>query len=353
VHARPWYVVVEIRNRLMSAGYGQPVVVFFCHHPTGKVDSTVGRGGSAKVHKAFRVVKAEPLQVAFDQLNHLAQQPPLHGGMGIQQGRNEKAAPTAVLMTRVSVQPGLHKRPPELLFLFEDLTGTHQGGTQFTVEICLKVWQQFQAQAVALAPGLQVGTVLSIGEAVAVKIGHDLVTVAFQQWPDDSTTGAGGHAGEPTLASTTKKPEENLFSLIVGMMAQGHLGGPCFGHDFSKAVVAQGTCCHLYGTSMLFLPGGHIQLPHYNRQFQPLAKILDKTGIRISFSTAESMVDMAHNQPNVVAVPQPVEKMTETERIRTSGDSNQDPIARLEHSVNNDGVVDFFQQHGHANNLAK
>ncbi len=104
---------------------------------------------------------------------------------------------------------------------------------------------------------------------------------------------------------------------------------------------------------MLLLPGAHIQLPHYNRQFQPIAKVLDKTGIRISFSTAESMVDMAHDQTDVVAVPQPVEKMAETERVRTSGDSNQDPIARLEHSVSNDGVVDFFQQHGHAKNLVK
>ncbi len=148
-------------------------------------------------------------------------------------------------MTRVSVQPGLHKRPPKLLFLFEDLTGPHQGGTQLAVEVCLKIWQQFQPQAVALAPGPQVGTVLSIGETVAFKIGHDLVTVAFQQWPDDSTTGAGGHAGKPALASTTKQPEENLFSLIVGMMAQGQLGGPRFGHNFSEAVIAQGTRCHL------------------------------------------------------------------------------------------------------------
>jgi len=179
------------------------------------------------------------------------------------------------------------------------------------------------------------------------------MTVAFQQWPDDSTTGAGGHAGEPALASTTNQPEENLFSLIVGMMAQGQLGGPRFGHDFLEAVVAQCTRCHLQGTPMLLLPGGHIQMPHYNRQFQPIAKVLDKTGIRISFSTAESMVDMAHNQPHVVAAPQPVEKMAETERVRTSGDSDQDSIARLEHSVCNDGVVDFFQQHGHAKDLAK
>ncbi len=78
---------------------------------------------------------------------------------------------------------------------------------------------------------------------------------------------------------------------------------------------------------MPLAPGAHIHLPHRNRQFQLVGKILNKTGVSIGLLTSESMVDMANNQLDMVNVPQPMEKMAKTYRVRTSGDGDQDPIS--------------------------
>jgi hypothetical protein len=96
---------------------------------------------------------------------------------------------------------------------------------------------------------------------------------------------------------------------------------------------------------MLFLPGAHIQLLNYNWQFQLVAKFLDKTGVRISFAPPEPMVDVGQNQLYLVVVAQSMKQMAEGHRVRSSRDGDQDPIACLKHSLSNNSIVDFFQQH--------
>ena len=86
------------------------------------------------------------------------------------------------------------------------------------VKAFLKTWEHLQPQQISQAPRLQVGTILPVGKCVVFKVGNDLMTAAFQQWPDEPVAAACGHTGESALASTTKQPKEDLFSLIVSIM---------------------------------------------------------------------------------------------------------------------------------------
>jgi hypothetical protein len=106
---------------------------------------------------------------------------------------------------------------------------------------------------------------LSKGKALVFKIGHDLVTVAFQQRADDSIAVAGVHTAEAALASTAKDSEQDFFSLIISIMAQGKLACPLFGHYLMETLIAESTCRHLQGATMLFLPAAdfHPLLHHW------------------------------------------------------------------------------------------
>jgi hypothetical protein len=70
---------------------------------------------------------------------------------------------------------------------------------------------------------------------------------------------AGVHTAEAALASTAKDSEQDFFSLIISIMAQGKLTCPLFGHYPMEALIAESTCCHLQGATMLFLPGADFQ----------------------------------------------------------------------------------------------
>jgi predicted transcriptional regulator len=58
-----------------------------------------------------------------------------------------------------------------------------------------------------------------------------------------------------------------------------------------------------------------------------VAEILDKKGVLICFSTTESVVDMSHHQIHFVAVPESMEEMAESDRIRATGHSDHNQIA--------------------------
>jgi len=54
---------------------------------------------------------------------------------------------------------------------------------------------------------------------------------------------------------------------------------------------------------------------------------VDKKGVLICFSTTESVVDMSHHQLHFVAVPESMEEMAESDRIRATGHSDHNQIA--------------------------
>jgi hypothetical protein len=54
---------------------------------------------------------------------------------------------------------------------------------------------------------------------------------------------------------------------------------------------------------------------------------LDKKGVLICFSTTESVMDMSHHQLHFVAVPESMEEMAESDRIRATGHSDHNQIA--------------------------
>jgi hypothetical protein len=58
-----------------------------------------------------------------------------------------------------------------------------------------------------------------------------------------------------------------------------------------------------------------------------VTEILDKKGVLICFSTTESVMDMSHYQLHFVAVPESMEKMAKSDRIRATGDSDHNQIA--------------------------
>jgi hypothetical protein len=58
-----------------------------------------------------------------------------------------------------------------------------------------------------------------------------------------------------------------------------------------------------------------------------VAEILDKKGVLICFSTTESVMDMSHQQLHFVAVPESMEEMAESDRIRATGYSDHNQIA--------------------------
>jgi hypothetical protein len=71
------------------------------------------------------------------------------------------------------------------------------------------------------------------------------MAVAFQQRSNDSLGVAGWHASKAALTSTSEDSEENLFSLIVSIVAQGKLAGSLIGHNLVKELVAKGSGSHL------------------------------------------------------------------------------------------------------------
>jgi hypothetical protein len=58
-----------------------------------------------------------------------------------------------------------------------------------------------------------------------------------------------------------------------------------------------------------------------------VAEILDKKGVLICFSTTESVMDMSHHQLRFEAMPESVEEMAESDRIRATGHSDHNQIA--------------------------
>jgi hypothetical protein len=76
----------------------------------------------------------------------------------------------------------------------------------------------------------------------------------------------GVHTAEAALASTAKDAEQDFFSLIVSIMAEGKLACPLFGHYLTETLIAESTCCHLQGATMLFLPAADYQPLLHNWQ---------------------------------------------------------------------------------------
>ncbi len=159
------------------------------------------------------------------------------------------------------------------------------------------------------------------------EIGHDLLTVAFQQRADDSLVVAGGHTAEAALASAAKDAEQDFFSLIISIMAQGKLVCSLFGHYLMETLIAESTCCHLQGATMFFLPAVDFQPLLHNWQAELVAEIFNKKGVLICFSTTESVMDMGHHQLHFEAVLESVEEMAESDRIRATGHSDHNQIA--------------------------
>jgi hypothetical protein len=54
---------------------------------------------------------------------------------------------------------------------------------------------------------------------------------------------------------------------------------------------------------------------------------VDKKGVLICFNTTESVMDMSHHQLHFVAVPQSMEEMAESDRVRATGHSYHNQIA--------------------------
>jgi hypothetical protein len=58
-----------------------------------------------------------------------------------------------------------------------------------------------------------------------------------------------------------------------------------------------------------------------------VAEIFDKKGVLVCFSTTESVMDMNHHRLHFMAVPESVEEMAESDRIRATGHSDHNQIA--------------------------
>jgi hypothetical protein len=106
--------------------------------------------------------------------------------------------------------------------------------------------QQFQSQQVTLAPRFQIGLILPEGKIPVFKIRGNFMAVAFQKGSNHSVVAAGRHAGKAALTRTAKDSEQDFFSLIVSVVAQGKLVGALIGHN-------------LLQTSIAKLPGSHLQ----------------------------------------------------------------------------------------------
>jgi hypothetical protein len=171
------------------------------------------------------------------------------------------------------------------------------------------------------------------GKAIALKIGCNFSAMTFKQWTNESGAGAGGHAGETTLASTSEDSQQDFFSLIISIVAQGKLAGSLAGHDLMQTVVTKGTCDHLQGTTMFFLRTLDIYSVHQHVESQPATEILDKNGVLISFIAAETMMNMRYEQLERVDLAQTVQDMAQSYRVRTTRNRHQNTISWLEHLV--------------------
>jgi hypothetical protein len=78
---------------------------------------------------------------------------------------------------------------------------------------------------------------------------------------------------------------------------------------------------------MLSLPGADFQPLLHHGQPQLVAEIVDKKGVLICFSTAESVMDMSHHQLHLVAVPESMEERAKSHRIRATGHRDHNQIA--------------------------
>jgi hypothetical protein len=93
---------------------------------------------------------------------------------------------------------------------------------------------------------------------------------------------------------------------------------------------------------MLLLPGTDINPLHHYGQAQLAAQILNEAGILIGFIPTESMMDMRYHQLDFATRAQPMKKMAESHRIRATRDGYHNPVARLEHPVGSERMLDLF-----------
>jgi hypothetical protein len=173
------------------------------------------------------------------------------------------------------------------------------------------------------------------GKTIALEIGRNFSALTFKEWTNEPGASAGRHAGQTTLASTSEDSQQDFFSLIVSIVAQGELAGSLAGHNLMQTVITKGTCDHLQGTTMFSLPTVDIYSVHQHVESQLATEILDKKGVLISFITAKSMMNMGQEQLDRVDLAQTVEDMAQSYRVRTTRDRHQNTITWLEHLVLN------------------
>jgi hypothetical protein len=246
----------------------------------------------------------------------------------------------------MTIQPPRHQGFPEIFLLLEDGGGSKQSGIQIAVEMIPEERKDFEAQAVSLTPGLQIGAIFAPTQAVAAEIVQDFGAVTGEQGSDDPGTAPCRHAPQAPGPGPAKQPQEEFLGLVVGIVTQSEATGLLLDHDPAEAPVAKGACRHLERASVLSLPGAEIEGLHHHREIKGPRHGRDKAGILVRLLSSEAVVDVSHHELQGEFAPEPMEEMTESDGVRPAGDRQDHPVASgLDHPVTRDGLSNFLEEH--------
>jgi hypothetical protein len=168
--ARPGDLVPEgLRGRPQGTNDDAPVA-FLRHRQVGKMNLAVCSLRAAEAEEQIYMMEAEAGEVAAGHLQPPAEQPSLEGGMGLEELGERQVQDTLPFSASMTIQPALHERFPKILLVLEDRSGSHQSGIQLAIEMIPEEREDFEAQAVSLTPGLQVGAIFAPAQAVAAEV---------------------------------------------------------------------------------------------------------------------------------------------------------------------------------------
>jgi hypothetical protein len=102
----------------------------------------------------------------------------------------------------------------------------------------------------------------------------------------------------------------------------------------------------LNGQPLLLLVGADIRPAAEKRNSQFSRELPDEAGLFFAFRP-QAVIEMGRQEGKVEVSPQLPERMQEGHRVGSSGNSDHDPVSRLDHVVFLDGLSNFEDQGMH------
>jgi hypothetical protein len=346
VKAWPGDLVPEwLRGQPQRTNDDAPVTLLR-HRQIGKMNLAVCSLRAAEAEEQIYMVEAETGQMAAGNLQPPAKQPSLECRVGLEELGEREVQDALSPSASMAIQPVLYERSPKIFLVLEDGRGSHQSAIQIAIEMIPEEREDLEAQAISLAPGLQVRVIFTPLETMTAKVVQDFRAAAGEERADDAAGAPGSHSLQAPGAGSAEEPEEKLLGLVVGVVTQGESVGPPLGHDPGEKLGAKGARRHLERASVRSLPGADIDGLHHRRQMKGLGHGGDKAGVLVRLLSSEAMVDVSHHELHAELAPEPVEEMTESDGVGPAGDGHNDPSASgLDHPVTRDGLTNFVEEH--------